>query len=355
MLGMTGQHEGDADIDTDTKPKQARKKSASKAAGADDKAKTPRKRGPKKQGTENADADGNQNNSAEEKGGEVVKPTPKKRGPKAKKVAVEGGNGDVDVEDVVEPATPKATPVKKRTPTAKKESTDGGIGLSASTSSKKRASLGEVGGDEDLTPTKKPRAAAKKLDKTKLPTNRSELSEADKLMLELKKEGKTWTEITAAVSELTGLQYGKSTLGVRYGKVMDALMEWKEGDIERMLFVRDKVLEDNEVAIVAFKKDIENKTWANMARAMKELGADEYSPGAVEKAYNREKKEGFPHRATMATVMAGFSSAGGVIRRGGSDAEDEANEVSEMEDLKLEEMGNMHKMDTSADAGTFEV
>jgi hypothetical protein len=94
-----------------------------------------------------------------------------------------------------------------------------------------------------------------------------------------------------------------------------------------------------------------------MAKAMKELGADEYNPGAVEKAYNREKKEGFPHRATMATVMAGFSSAGGVNGGGGSDddAEDEANEVSEMEDLKLEEMGNKDSMDTSADASTFEV
>jgi hypothetical protein len=119
-----------------------------------------------------------------------------------------------------------------------------------------------------------------------------------------------------------------------------------------MLFVREKVLQDNDAAIAAFKKDIENKTWANMAKAMHDLGADEYSGGAVEKAFIREKREGFPHRATMAAVMAGYSSAGAGHGGHGSDAEDEADEADEIGGLKIEE--DMDNMDTSADVGTSE-
>lgn len=118
-----------------------------------------------------------------------------------------------------------------------------------------------------------------------------------------------------------------------------------------MLFVREKVEQETEAAIAAFKKDAENKIWSNMAKAMVELGADEYTGGAVEKAYNREKKEGFPHRSTIATVMAAFSSAGGVNGRGGSDAEGSALEVGGVEGLKLEG----EHTDISGDADTSEV
>jgi hypothetical protein len=347
---MAPQLEADADVDTDTvKVNPARKKSVSKqaTAGAGEKPKTPRKRAPKKQGNSSADAEGDQVDSSEEKGVETPKPTPKKRGPKAKKIDVDGENGDADVEDGLEPATPKAMPVRKRTPKPKKESAAAGEnGPSASNSSKKRASTGGAGENEGGTPSKKPRATPSKAASSKVPTTRSELTEADKLMLELKKGGKTWVEITAAVSALTGQHYGRSTLGNRYAKIIDALTEWKDGDVERMLFVREKVEQETEAAIAAFKKEAENKIWSNMAKAMVELGADEYTGGAVEKAYNREKKEGFPHRSTMAAVMSGFSSASGVNGGGGSDAETEADEA---DGLKAEEV------DASADADTSEV
>lgn len=218
-------------MDTDvSKAKPGRKKPVSKAAGANDKAKTPRKRTPKKQGNSITNAEGDQVDSSEDKGVEASKPTPKNRGSKVKKVDVDGENGDADVEDGFEPATPKAMSVKKRTPKNKKESAAGEAGPSASSSSKKRASLGGAGENEDCTPSKKPRATLSKAP-SKVPTTRSELTEADKLMLKLKKEGKTWVEITTAVSTLTGQQYGKSTLGNRYAKIIDALTEWKDGDV----------------------------------------------------------------------------------------------------------------------------
>lgn len=224
---MAGQFEADADVDTDaSKAKPARKKSISKAIGAEEKPKTPRKRAPKKEDNTITD----QVDSSEEKGVQALKPTPKKRGPKAKKVDVDGDNGDADVEDGFEPATPKAMSGKKRTPKAKKESA-GENGPSASSSSKKRASLGGAGENDDGTPSKKQRATPSKGPANKVPTTRSELTEADNLMLQLKKEGKTWVEITTAVSALTGQQYGRSTLGNRYAKIIDALTEWKDGDV----------------------------------------------------------------------------------------------------------------------------
>jgi hypothetical protein len=239
---MAGHFEADADVDTDvSKAKPARKKSVSKAAGAGEKPKTPRKRAPKKQANSNADIEGDHNDSTEEGSGETTKPTPKKRGPKPKKVEVDGENGDADVEDGVELSTPKAIPVKKRTPKAKKESA-GENGPSASSSSKKRASLGGDMGIDDGTPSKKPRATPSKAVASKLPTNRSELKDEDKLMLEMKKAGKTWAEITTAYSGITGLQYGKSTLAVRYAKIIDALTEWKNGDVS--LFLAFLTLQD---------------------------------------------------------------------------------------------------------------
>lgn len=227
---MVGQFEADADVDTDvSKAKPARKKSVSKATGSEEKAKTPRKRAPKKQANASAEIDGDQMDSTEEKGDEITKPTPKKRGPKAKKNDVNSENGmkgENDADGVLEPATPKAAPVKKRTPKSKKESGGGETGLSASNSSKKRASMGEIAQKDDVTPSKKPRGAS-----SKLPTNRSELKDEDKLMLQMKKDGKPWNEIIAAYSAMTGLEYGKTTLPNRYYKIMDALIEWKDGDV----------------------------------------------------------------------------------------------------------------------------
>jgi hypothetical protein len=228
---MPGQFEADADVDTDVgKAKPARKKSFSKAAGPEEKIKTPRKRVPKKQGNGIMNAEGDRVDSSEEKGVDAPKPTPKKRGPKAKNVDVDGENGDADVEDGFEPAIPKAMSVKKRTPKAKKEPSSEN-GPSTSSSSKKRASLGGASEIDDGTPSKKQRATHSKGPSNKVPTSRSELTEADKLVLQLKKEGKTWVEITTAVSALTGLHYGRSTLGNRYAKIIDALTEWKDGDV----------------------------------------------------------------------------------------------------------------------------
>lgn len=124
-----------------------------------------------------------------------------------------------------------------------------------------------------------------------------------------------------------------------------------------MLFLKEKIEADIEEEIAAYKKKAESEIWGKLAKAMVEIGADEYTGGAVEKAYMKEKRDGFSHRSTVATVMAGFSSAGGVNGGDGSDAGDEADEADEMQGLKLEEMDRSmdNSMDTSADAGASEV
>lgn len=84
---------------------------------------------------------------------------------------------------------------------------------------------------------------------------------------------------------------------------------------------------------------------------MVNLGSDSYTGGAVEKAHMKEKRDGFLHRSTVATVMAGFSSAGGVNGEDGSDADGETGEVEGVEGLKIEG----EEMDASADADSSEV
>lgn len=118
-----------------------------------------------------------------------------------------------------------------------------------------------------------------------------------------------------------------------------------------MLFAKEMVEKENAEKITAFQKKVESETWAEVAKGMANLGADVYTGGAVEKAYTKEKRDGFPHHSTIATVMAGFSSAGGVNGGDGSDAEGEAGEVEGVKGLKIEG----EEMDSSADADASEV
>lgn len=70
-----------------------------------------------------------------------------------------------------------------------------------------------------------------------------------------------------------------------------------------MLFVKDKIEKETDEMIAAFKKNAEHEVWSKMAAAMVEIGGDSYSSGAVEKAFTKERKEGFPHKATVAAVV----------------------------------------------------
>jgi hypothetical protein len=75
-----------------------------------------------------------------------------------------------------------------------------------------------------------------------------------------------------------------------------------------MLVAHDRIEKETEDAITAYKKKAENEIWVKTALAMLDLGSGEYSGGAVEKAWAKEKKSGFPHRASIDAVIPGFTS-----------------------------------------------
>ena len=86
--------------------------------------------------------------------------------------------------------------------------------------------------------------------------------------------------------------------------------------IERMLVARDRIEKEVEESVAAFRKKAENESWMKTGQAMLQLGANEYTGGAIEKAWLKEKRSGFPHRASIDAVMSGSAMGGTLI--GGS-------------------------------------
>jgi hypothetical protein len=80
-----------------------------------------------------------------------------------------------------------------------------------------------------------------------------------------------------------------------------------------MLVARERIEKETEAAIAAFRKKAENESWMKTGQAMLEIGAGEYTSGAVEKAWLKEKKSGFPHRASIDVVMTRSTMGGTVV------------------------------------------
>lgn len=120
-----------------------------------------------------------------------------------------------------------ATPVKGKKGPAQGliDSPMGGVSVTPA-SKRKRGVKTLVNGDGDDagTPTKKKKANA-------IPTCRAELSEADKLLLEMKKAGKSYAEINPLWAKLSGVEPKNNALASRYSRIMANLTEWKDGDV----------------------------------------------------------------------------------------------------------------------------
>ncbi|KFY31843.1 hypothetical protein V493_00746 [Pseudogymnoascus sp. VKM F-4281 (FW-2241)] len=244
---------------------------------------------------------------------------------------------------VEEPTTPKG----KKKPAAK------------SRAANKRAVNED--GDEDAftTPTKKIKAVAGTPKSGKgmaIGTSKNELSHEDKVLLQMKKDGKGWPEIREKWAQMTGNTVGGSTLPNRYARIMANLTDWKDGDIERMLFANEKVIgnlaEEVEVKrrllaeeLDAKRKEtesqlrrLEGEVYTRMSAVMVQLGSDTYSAAAIEKAFLKEKREGFPHKATMTQVIndtaaaASKDDAMGVDGNGAAVGKDESMEDAETPD-----------------------
>lgn len=64
----------------------------------------------------------------------------------------------------------------------------------------------------------------------------SEASEADKMMFRMKGEGKSWKEITAEWTRMTGRKPGFSTLSVRFGKLQEKFARMGDMDVRPPFF-----------------------------------------------------------------------------------------------------------------------
>ena len=65
----------------------------------------------------------------------------------------------------------------------------------------------------------------------KVPESYDEFSASDKLLVNLRKEGKGWEEVEKAWTALTGVVPGKDVLRKREAKLRPLAVEWKAGDV----------------------------------------------------------------------------------------------------------------------------
>ncbi|OJJ47068.1 hypothetical protein ASPZODRAFT_15751 [Penicilliopsis zonata CBS 506.65] len=138
----------------------------------------------------------------------------------------------------------------------------------------------EDNGDEQESPSKMKKTTKaskegtpKKMTLPPTPATYEEAGEADRLLLHMKDvENKPWGEINAAWEAITGINVGKSTLGVRYMRLKANFTVWSKDDEEKL---------------VAAKKEIEEKfeveKWSRIADLIVANGGTKYSTAAIQK------------------------------------------------------------------------
>ncbi|KAJ9636683.1 hypothetical protein H2201_008371 [Coniosporium apollinis] len=168
---------------------------------------------------------------------------------------------------------------------------------------KKRASVSKKKDDEadddDESPKKKTKGtprqrkapAAKPAESTAIGTSVDELSQADKVLLKMKEEGKPWAEVNDMWEMITGKKPAKSTLPNRYARLKANIEAVKEDD-------KPKLFEAKE----AVEERFEREKWNQIAAAMKELGTDDYTGAFLQKQF--KKLQDSAVAATAATTNA---------------------------------------------------
>jgi hypothetical protein len=129
------------------------------------------------------------------------------------------------------------TPAKKRTPknaVKADDETDLTYKAKKTVSRKKRVSVdvpSDGNGEPSTPPNKKRRTTAATPSSVRsIPESRDDLDDKDKLLLEMKEQGKSWPEIREAFKNI-GITTGASTLPNRYSRLTAKLVEWKSGDV----------------------------------------------------------------------------------------------------------------------------
>lgn len=116
--------------------------------------------------------------------------------------------------------------------------------------------------------------------------------------------------------------------------------------MERLLFAKDIIASDLEQEMVEFQKKQEQEAeshkrrqdaelWVRISSRITKMGADTYTGTAIQKAFQKEKNDGFPHRETeffKELTESGYAisddeAAGGVTDEIRADSQDTAEEL----------------------------
>jgi hypothetical protein len=77
-----------------------------------------------------------------------------------------------------------------------------------------------------------------------------------------------------------------------------------------MLYAKEQVSKALAEEIEAQRKKLEGELYTRVSVVMVALGADTYSAAAIEKAYGKEKRDGFPHQGTIDQIINDSVAAG---------------------------------------------
>ncbi|KAF7511959.1 hypothetical protein GJ744_003192 [Endocarpon pusillum] len=135
----------------------------------------------------------------------------------------------------------------------------------------------------------------------------SEASEADKMMFRMKGEGKSWKEITAEWTRMTGRKPGFSTLSVRFGKLQEKFARMGDMDFHRLLKFKSRL----ETVFNKYEK------WDRIATMILEDGGAVYTGQALRMKYRNMVEVGL------------HTETGGVVAGGGDGVESAGVEMAE--------------------------
>ncbi|MCJ1312117.1 hypothetical protein MMC25_005791 [Agyrium rufum] len=206
--------------------------------------------------------------------------TPKKSSPK-KRLAVDTATANEDNDEELTPKK-KRTPAKPKTPKQPKIPKTPKIPNTPKTATAKGAAM-------------------------PIPKSYEEAGEADRLMVQMRNEDKTWAEIQAMWLEHTGTEKTSASLQKRFSRIKDNLTKLEDGEASM-------VPEDLMVRLLQnIEAKLANEKWGMLAADMEKEGCKKYGTPFLQKQMKRIEQAG---------VKANAGSNGSAATRDAS-AEDE--------------------------------
>ncbi|KAL2071137.1 hypothetical protein VTL71DRAFT_12372 [Oculimacula yallundae] len=180
-----------------------------------------------------------------------------------------------------------------------------------STTTKKRGPTKAADGE---IPSKKSKAAdttgVKRSQPPRIPECWAEFKPEDKLIVNMRREGKKWDEIEPAWTAITGTTPGKDSLRKKYAKLEAVAQDFNGGDLSRLVAAKKAIdaefnayreeLEEEHIAAMkkllaeqetALKKQ-ESKKWGKISNRIKTAGGEEYKAIMIEKKWKAMEKNG---------------------------------------------------------------